>query len=107
MPDSKKWIGSLKDNRAGRVVADGGANRWQWDAEDETQRLLKLLENEALAIEKTDIQPVTKRTQAPDDGGLTTASHPPKAKPSQPLKPKRDSGGGFNPYDHAGKTRRR
>jgi hypothetical protein len=99
MPDSKKWIGSLKDNRAGKVVADGGVNRWQWDADDETQRLLKLLENDDLAIEKTDLKPVPKRTKAPRP--------PPETTKSQPLKPKRDSGGGFNPYDHAGKTRRR
>lgn len=99
MPDSKKWIGSLKDNRAGKVVADGGANRWQWDADDETQRLLKLLENEELAIERTDIKPVPKHSKAPDPPPVTTKS--------QPLKPKRDAGGGFNPYDHAGKARRR
>ena len=99
MPDSKKWIGSLKDNRAGKVVADGGANRWQWDADDETQRLLKLLENDELAIEKTDIRPVTKRSTAPAPLAETTKS--------QRLKPKRDAGGGFDPYDHAGKARRR
>jgi len=99
MPDSKKWIGSLKDNRAGKVVDDGGANRWQWDADDETQRLLKLLENEDLAIEKTDLRPVRKRSKAPDPPVETTKN--------QPLKPKRDAGGGFNPYDHVGKARRR
>ncbi|HEY9182045.1 MAG TPA: hypothetical protein VIQ99_02530 [Gammaproteobacteria bacterium] len=99
MPDSKKWISSLSENRAGKVVADRAGSRWQWDSEDETQRLLKLLENDELAIEKTDIRPVPKRTQAPDVPAATTTS--------QPLKPKRDSGGGFNPYDHAGKTRRR
>ena len=103
MPDSKKWIGALKDNPAGKVVAEGGANRWQWDSEDETQRLLKLLENEELSIETTDIRPVPKKTQAPADRTTTPAA----TRESRPLKPKRDSGGGFNPYDHAGKTRRR
>lgn len=100
MPDSKKWIGSLKDNRAGKVVADGGGNRWQWDADDETQRLLKLLENDELAIEKADVKPVPNRAKA-------SADPLPAMTKSHTLKPKRDSGGGFNPYDHAGKQRRR
>jgi hypothetical protein len=103
MPDSKKWIGSLKDNPAGKVVAEGGANRWEWDSEDETQRLLKLLENNDLSIESTDIRPVRKKNRAPADRAPPRAA----AANSEPLKPKRDSGGGFNPYDHVGKTRRR
>jgi hypothetical protein len=100
MPDSKKWIGSIKDNPAGKVVADTGGNRWQWDSDDETQRLLKLLENDELAIEKTDIRPVPKQK------AKAAADAAPKPD-SRPLKPKTDSLGGFNPYDHAGKPRRR
>jgi len=97
----KKWIGSIKDNPAGKVVADTEGNRWQWDSEDETQRLLKQLENDALAIEKTDIRPVPSQKQKAAAG---TAPKP----AGRPLKPgKRDSGGGFNPYDHAGRPRRR
>ena len=99
MPD-KKWIGSIKDNPAGKVVADTEGNRWQWDSNDETQRLLKQLENDALAIEKTDIRPVPGQKQkAAADGAPKPASRPPPGK--------QDSGGGFNPYDNAGKPRRR
>ena len=101
-PDSKKWIGSIKDNPAGKVVADPEGNRWQWGSEEETQALLKQLENNELAIEKTDIRPVANRTQK---AAATEAVAP---KPgSRPMKPgKRDAAGGFNPYDHAGKRKR-
>ena len=100
-PDSKKWIGSIKDNPAGKVIADPEGNRWQWDSDEETQRLLKKLNNDELAIEKTDIRPALSR------GQKAVAADAPAPKPgSRPLKPgKPDAAGGFNPYDHAGKRR--
>jgi hypothetical protein len=96
-----KWIRSIKDNPAGKVVTAPEGNRWEWDRanEDETARLLRKLQNDELAIEQTDIVPNPKRgakgrmaARAPESG--------------QPMK-KRDAGGGFNPYDNTGKPRRR
>jgi hypothetical protein len=102
-PDNKS-IRSLKDNPAGKVVADAEGNRWEWQSADETAHLLKQLNNDELAIEKTDIHPTPKRL-----GLGTAAAKPTAAKPvTGPSKPGvRDKGGGFNPYDHAGKPRRR
>ena len=99
---SDKWIRSLKENPTGKVVADDEGNRWQWDSEDETARLLKKLNNDELAIEKTDVRPVARRGQK----RITAArTHELLA---EPLKSgARDAGGGFNPYDNAGKPRRR
>jgi len=95
--NSDKWIRSVKDNSAGKVVADPEGNRWEWQTNDDTSHLLKKLNNDELAIEATDLHP-------------TPASPERKAaapKSKTPLKPgARDSGGGFNPYDHAGKKRR-
>jgi hypothetical protein len=97
--NSDKWIRSIKDNPAGKVIADPEGNRWEWQSEDETSHQLKKLSNDELAIEKTDLHPAggqAKRT-------LATPSRP----SARPLKPGgRDSGGGFNPYDHAGKKKR-
>jgi hypothetical protein len=100
MPDAKKWIRSIKENPFGKVVADPEGNRWQWGSDDDTQRLLKQLDNDALTIEKADIRPTRSRKQK------AAPATPPQTE-HVPLKPKRDSGGGFNPYDHAGKPRRR
>lgn len=95
--NSDKWIRSIKDNPSGKVVADPEGNRWEWRADDETAHLLEKLNNDELAIETADLHPATART-----GEKTDA---PKRGPS--LKPgARDSGGGFNPYDHAGKKKR-
>lgn len=101
-PGSDKWIRSIKDNPAGRVVADPEGNRWEWQSADETSRLLKKLNNDDLAIEKTDIHPTPR-----DPRQTIAASAPPK--PSERLRKPgaRDSGGGFNPYDHAGKPKKR
>jgi hypothetical protein len=104
MPSSSdKWVRSLKDNPAGKVVADPVGNRWEWQADDETARLLKKLENPELAIEKTDIRLSSVRD------GKSAAPRRSSAKPTGRLvKPgARDSGGGFNPYDHSGKPKRR
>lgn len=99
--NSDKWIRSLKDNPAGKVVADPEGNRFEWEAQDETSRLLKKLNNDELAIEKTDLY------QTPERAAQPGAPAPEGKRASRPLKPgARDSGGGFNPYDHGGKKRR-
>ena len=95
---SDKPIRSLRENAAGKVVSEGPYNRWEWQSEDETARLLKQLANDELAIEKTDLHPVSHTETGAADS----------AAPRPPLKPgARDAAGGFNPYDHAGKPRRR
>jgi hypothetical protein len=102
-----KWIRSVKDNPAGKVVADPEGNRWEWNQadEDETSRLLRKLQNDELAIEQTDLvaNPVPPRRGA-------TAKKAAQREPerSRPLKKSgaRDAGGGFNPYDNSGKQRR-
>lgn len=98
-PDNK--IRSIKDNPAGKVVADAEGNRWQWDSNDETAVQLKKLNNDELAIERTDIHP---RPTPPD---RAAAAAKPKAEPTKPPAKRRDAGGGFNPYDSPGKSRRR
>jgi len=97
--NSDKWIRSIKDNPAGKVVADPEGNRWEWQSEDETSHQLKQLTNEELAIESTDLHPTLDRQ---------AQKKPTPAKHSiRPLKPGgTDSGGGFNPYDHSGKKKR-
>ena len=103
---SDKWIRSIKDNPAGKVVADSPAgSRWQWESEDETALQLKKLTNDDLAIEQTDIRP------RPGSPRPATGAPPAKAaapRPAHPLKkpPARDAGGGFNPYDSGTPKRR-
>jgi hypothetical protein len=99
--NSDKSIRSLKDNPAGKVVADPEGNRFECESPDDTSLLLKKLNNDELAIEKTDLYATPERA-------ANTRTAAPASKPaSRPLKPGgRDSGGGFNPYDHAGKKRR-
>lgn len=99
--NSDKWIRSIKDNPAGKVVADPEGNRWEWQADDETSHLLKKLGNEELAIESTDLHPKVERPDQPRNAS-PTAKRTGRALKSGA----RDSGGGFNPYDHAGKKRR-
>ena len=101
-PGSDKWIRSLRENNAGKVVAEGDRNRWEWQSDDDTARLLKRLTNEELSIEKTDIRP----TLSPSRKTVAGASIAAKQQ-SRPLKPSRDAAGGFNPYDHSGKPKRR
>lgn len=99
--NSDKWIRSIKDNPAGKVVADPEGNRWEWQSNDETSHLLKKLSNDELAIESTNLHPTL------DAGGDKAATPATSKRTKAPLKPgARDSGGGFNPYDHAGKKRR-
>ena len=97
-PDNK--IRSIKDNPAGKVVADAEGNRWQWDSNDETSIQLKKLNNDELAIERTDIHP------RPTPPGRAIAATP-KVEPPKPLAKRRDAAGGVNPYDNPGKSRRR
>jgi hypothetical protein len=102
---SDKWIRSVKDNPSGKVVADPEGNRWQWGSEDDTSLLLKKLSNDELAIEQTDLHRRPETPQAPS----ASASGKPAARPTlNPLKkaPKRDAGGGFNPYDSGTPKRR-
>jgi hypothetical protein len=102
-PGPDKPIRSLKDNPAGKVVADAEGNRWEWGTTDETSHLLKQLNNDELAIEKTDIHPTPK-----PPGRDRVVKHAAPTPAHRPLKPgARDKGGGFNPYDHSGKPRRR
>jgi len=100
-PDNK--IRSLKDNPAGKVVADAEGNRWQWDSNDETSIQLKKLHNDELSIERTDIHP----RPAPPARDRAAADAKPKREPMKPPAKRRDSGGGVNPYDNPGKPRRR
>jgi hypothetical protein len=102
---SDKWIRPVKDNSAGKVVADPGGNRWEWQSNDETAVQLKKLENADLAIERTDIHPALPGGKA--QAAQTAKSVKPKAEPRKPLARRTDAGGGFNPYDNAGKPRRR
>ena len=96
--NSDKWIRSVKDNTAGKVVADPEGNRWEWQSNDDTSHLLKKLNNDELAIESTDLHPT------PSSPARKAAAPKPQARPLKPGA--RDAGGGFNPYDHAGKKRR-
>jgi hypothetical protein len=99
-----KWIRSIKDNPAGKVVADPEGNRWEWDRgeDDETGRLLRKLQNDELAIEQTDIVPNPRRgAKNRSEAHSTAVGKPPKKSGG------RDAGGGFDPYDNSGKPRRR
>lgn len=100
-PGSDKWIRirSIKDNPAGKVVADNEGNRWEWQSDDETNHQLKKLNNDELAIERTDLRPTLKPAAA---NAASRAKAPKLTKPGA-----RDAGGGFNPYDHSGKPKRR
>jgi hypothetical protein len=99
--NSDKWIRSIKDNPAGKVVADPEGNRWEWQSDGETSHQLKKLTNDELSIESTNLH---LKPDRPDQERIASAA-PKRA--ARPLKPgARDSGGGFNPYDHAGKKRR-
>ena len=94
-------IRSIKDNPAGKVVADGEGNRWQWDSNDETSVQLKKLNNDELAIERTDIHP------RPTPPARTATDAKPKTELAKSLTKRRDVGGGVNPYDNPGKSRHR
>jgi hypothetical protein len=100
--NSDKWIRSIKDNPAGKVVADPDGNRWEWQSTEETGRLLRKLDNSELEIEATNVRPAGKLGAAAK--GARDARRP----AARPLTPGgRDAAGGFNPYDHSGKPKRR
>lgn len=108
-PDNK-WIRSVKDNTAGRVVTDPEGNRWQWDSDEATSHLLKKLANDELAIEQTDIHPTPgakhpAATAAKPASKSTAPAITPSAATRKPTG--RDAGGGFNPYDNASRPKRR
>ena len=92
----------MRENNAGKVVAEGDRSRWEWQSDDDTAHLLKKLTNEELSIEKTDIRPTLISSRRTLAGLPITAKQQ-----SRPLKPSRAAAGGFNPYDHAGKPKRR
>jgi hypothetical protein len=99
-----KWIRSLKENPAGKVVEEPNGTRWEWDNRDsdETSRLLQMLQNDELAIEQTDLLPVRGSSKSGKSIERDARGRPPK-----PKKSSRDAGGGFNPYDNTGKPFRR
>ena len=106
--EGDKWIRSLKDNPAGKVVEEPNGSRWEWEAaeEDGTSRLLKKLQNDELAIEQTDLVPtgIGRKARSGDPSRRDRADDRPlrRKKPGG-----RDAGGGFNPYDNSGKPSRR
>jgi hypothetical protein len=63
---SDKWIRSLKDNPAGKVVPEPNGSRWEWrpDPDDETGRLLRKLHNEELEIEHSAVAARDPRSRA-------------------------------------------
>jgi hypothetical protein len=102
-----KWIRSIKDNPAGKVVADPNGNRWEWESSDDgTTRLLNKLANDELSIEQTDIAPPTAKRGSRE----TRAENKVREEPRSRAKRRsggRDAGGGFNPYDNSGKRSHR
>jgi hypothetical protein len=103
-PGSDKWIRSIKENPAGKVVADNEGNRWEWQSDDETHHQLKKLNNDELSIERTDLRPALRASAT---RGAATAKRTVKSS-GRLVKPgARDAGGGFNPYDHSVKPKRR
>ncbi len=106
---SQKWIRSLRDNPAGKVVSSPNGSRWEWDQEqeDETARLLRKLQNDELAIERSGIVPTPGHAAR---GAIQRTAEPPRGRHQQfgkkPSK-SRDAGGGFDPYDNPGKPNKR
>ena len=103
---SDKWIRSIKDNPAGKVVADPEGNRWEWQSDDETSHLLKKLNNDELSIEKTDLRPTLKADgkrppHAPKRAGSTVealrgipaAASTPTTTPGKPKRARRTARG--------------
>ena len=105
--DNEKRIRRLEDNPAGRVVTDPSVNRWEWSplVQDETARLLRTLQNDELQIERSSIE--RKPRAAPQKRNEADVAR--DLAPHRVLDPSRgrDAGGGFNPYDHSGRPRRR
>lgn len=110
----------------GRVEVDSrGHNVWRWtrDANDSTSVVLKRLDNENLALEPTQKVPVVRpapgTAKGTEPAGAPVRGAPPKGAPAKNKKPasdaqnskdaafhaalppsrRRDSGGGFDPYN--------
>ena len=66
MPTADKWIRSIKENPAGKVVEEPNGTRWEWDSSDsdETSRLRQKLRNDELAIEQADLVRTGGRSKA-------------------------------------------
>ena len=84
---SDKWVRSLTDNPAGKVLDAPNGRRWEWDPEqdDETARQLGALHNEELAIERSGIVPTPRQTARgvaePTADARPRSSQTPGAKP--------------------------
>ena len=104
--DDGKKIRRLEDNSAGRVVKDTVANRWEWSPiePDETARLLRALQNDDLRIERSRL---TRKRSAPRKRNESAVALELARRRAYDESGGRDAGGGFNPYDHSGKPRRR
>jgi hypothetical protein len=105
--NNDKRIRRLEDNPAGRVVTDPVVNRWEWSPleQDETARLLRALQNDELQIERSSITRNARsapRGRNEADVALDLARDRALNKSGG-----RDAGGGFDPYHHSGKPRRR
>ena len=77
-----KWIRSVKDNPAGKLVADPEGNRREWGraAQEDTSRLLRKFNNDELANEQTDLVPnrcdiATQRRSAQRSATPTSPKH--------------------------------
>lgn len=101
---SDKWIRSLKDNPAGKVVPKPNGGRWEWrpDPNAETARLSRKLQTEELEIEHSAVAARDPRGGAGVDPRGERARDRTMSKRAQ----KRDEGGGFDPYDNPGKPGR-
>ena len=104
MPTADKWIQSIKEKPAGKVVEEPNGTRWEWDGSDsdETSRLLQKLQNDELAIEQADLVPTGGRSKA----GKSIARDV-QGRPLERKKSGRDTGRGFNRYDNSGQPSRR
>jgi hypothetical protein len=109
--ENLKKLDLEKDPSPGRVtVDDRGRNVWQWTGDvDSTTSLLKSLDTDALALEKTNEFARPDLDFRPDDKGRSGAvskHKPAKTEVTQTRKsvaPGSGSkpGGGFNPYDNS------
>ena len=95
----------------GRVEVDArGRNVWRWarDVIDSTSVLLKRLDNKNLALEPTQKVPVVRNAESAPKGKVARggkAADEPDASSKKPQHPalqrerRRESGGGFDPYN--------
>jgi hypothetical protein len=98
--DSKTTL--LDGLRDGPVV-----NRWNFSQveQDETARLLRALQNDALKIERSSI--MRKSRGAPRKRNEADVAFDLARCRALDRSGGRDAGGGFDPYDHSSKPRRR